>query len=240
MFFKQFIQVFNQNKVPVRFKRSFRGLKERMEEDGLIPFSEDDQAFNRLAGLLKPIHTVEEQIEYMAKYWNVYKDRPIWETSWRRNLRTQLKWQPPTRLFCIDRNGRFNVNNACPICRDEYFFFDYRNPKLILHFLQPGTDLPITNLKTGLCIEQTINLQAQVLKAKENEWYPGLWEKEETLQGDEELPKRNVSVDDIYQNPDIEFPIHNRDFNNHCQALKQKHHHKILQILEFLLLDQHL
>lgn len=48
MFFKQFIQVFNQTKVPVRFKRSFRGLKERMEEDGLIPFSEDDQAFNRL------------------------------------------------------------------------------------------------------------------------------------------------------------------------------------------------
>lgn len=63
---------------------------------------------------------------FFQAYWNVYKDRPIWETSWKRNLRTQLKWQPPTRLFCIDRNGRFNVNNACPVCRDEYFFFDYR------------------------------------------------------------------------------------------------------------------
>ena len=47
------------------------------------------------------------------------------------------------------------------------------------------------------------------------EWYPGLWNKDENPQGDEGLPKRTVSVDDIYQNPDIVFPIHNRDFNTH-------------------------
>uniref|UniRef100_A0A1I8BD46 Secreted protein n=1 Tax=Meloidogyne hapla TaxID=6305 RepID=A0A1I8BD46_MELHA len=31
----------------------------------------------------------------------------------------------------------------------------FENTKLLQHFLQPGTDLPISNLKTGLCIEQT-------------------------------------------------------------------------------------
>jgi hypothetical protein len=36
------------------------------------------------------------------------------------------------------------------------------------HFLQPGTDLPISSMKTGLCIEQTLNLRSQVLKAKEH------------------------------------------------------------------------
>jgi hypothetical protein len=45
------------------------------------------------------------------------------------------------------------------------------------------------------------------------EWYPGLWKNKSTLHGNEELPSRNVSVDDIYQNPDIEFPIHNKDTN---------------------------
>ncbi|CAK5090890.1 unnamed protein product [Meloidogyne enterolobii] len=49
------------------------------------------------------------------------------------------------------------------------------------------------------------------------EWYPELWKDREDettkLSGDEELPKRNVSVDDVYQNPDIVFPVHNRDVN---------------------------
>jgi len=48
MFFKQFIAAFNQNIIPVRYERSFRGLKKLMERQGLVPFSEDDQAFNRL------------------------------------------------------------------------------------------------------------------------------------------------------------------------------------------------
>ncbi|KAK6043360.1 hypothetical protein COOONC_19135 [Cooperia oncophora] len=76
--------------------------------------------------------------------------------------------QPPPRLFCIDRYGRFNVNNACPVCRDEYLFFDYRNPALIEQFLSDGTHQPIAILKSGLCQEQYALLRAQLLAAKEH------------------------------------------------------------------------
>lgn len=173
----------------------------------------------------------------------MYKDRPIWE-AWRRNLvKVSYKWQPPLRLFCIDRNGRFNVNHACPICRDEYFFFHYevcftrckgelmdnnqslQNPRLLQHFVKPGTDQPISNMKTGLCQEQQINLQAQVLKAREygtmlhnvefrhfdyTEWYPGLQPKFGVA---EQPPSRHAQIDEIYPNPDIHFEPHNRDYN---------------------------
>uniref|UniRef100_A0A914KKT8 Uncharacterized protein n=1 Tax=Meloidogyne incognita TaxID=6306 RepID=A0A914KKT8_MELIC len=131
--------------------------------------------------------------------------------------------------ICSELNSRIMFQRGG---RNRAYEESNKNPKLMQHFLQPGTDLPISNLKTGLCIEQTVNLQAQVLKAKENgtlpfnvefryfdykEWYPELWNNREDeatkLVGDEELPKRNVSVDDVYQNPDIVFPIHNRDVN---------------------------
>lgn len=220
--------------------RSFRMLKIRMERENLVPFSDDDYAYNHVEkkdSRLKPHHTVEEQIEYMNSeaYHNIYKGRPIWE-MWKRNLRGQIKLQPPARLFCIDRNGRFNVNHACPVCRDEYLFFDYRNVALIDQFLRHGTDVPLPILRTGLCQEQHINLRAQVQKAKDhgtmpfnvefrhfdyNEWYPGLWNGEQT--NIDELPKRVIDVDDVYPNPDVDFPAHNRDINTNWDEWWVRH-----------------
>jgi hypothetical protein len=55
MLLKQFSSSFNQIFVPVRFARSFRGLRDRMKEQELIPFSEQDQAFNRLLYFFKRI-----------------------------------------------------------------------------------------------------------------------------------------------------------------------------------------
>lgn len=54
------------------------------------------------------------------------------------------------------------------MCRDEYLFFDYRNPALIEQFLSDGTHQPIEILKSGLCREQYAMLKAQLLAAKEH------------------------------------------------------------------------
>ncbi len=56
---------------------------------------------------------------------NAYQGKPIWH-FYRRNMRVQEKLAPPPRTFCIDKFGRHQQNNACPVCRDEYLFFDYR------------------------------------------------------------------------------------------------------------------
>ncbi|KAI6191739.1 PRP6-like protein [Aphelenchoides bicaudatus] len=139
-------------------------------------------------GKIKPTHTIEEQIAYMKSkaFENAYKGLPI-HKWYRRNIFTQSMIQPPPRLVCIDGEGRIKMNNACPICRDEYLFFDYRNPDLIKQFLLPGTDQLVPLLKTGLCREQYAQLRAQLLKAREHgtlefcvkfrkfdysEWYP--------------------------------------------------------------------
>jgi hypothetical protein len=36
------------------------------------------------------------------------------------------KLEKYTLKFSTDSADRFNVNHACPVCRDEYLFFDYR------------------------------------------------------------------------------------------------------------------
>lgn len=87
-------------------------------------------AFNDIEskkGLFKPKHTIEEQIRYMESdaYKNTYKGLPIFKW-YKRNVRGQEVTQSKPRLFCIDKEGKFNLNHACPVCRDEYLFFDYR------------------------------------------------------------------------------------------------------------------
>lgn len=208
---------------------------------------EEDMAFNHIEnkdGLLKPKHTVEEQIAYMNSetFLRTYKGEPIFHW-YKRNFKGQWKLQPPPRLHCLDKDGRFNLNNACPVCRDEYLFFDYQNPKLIEMFLCHGTDQPLPILQTGLCREQYIQLQVQLLKAKENgtmpflvefrhydyaDWYPDWVEPPETaenekfkeslmgpLLGDDKFwnTRTEFTIDSVYPNPPIVFDAHNRDTN---------------------------
>lgn len=56
---------------------------------------------------------------------NAYKGLPIYKW-YRRNVAGQMMYQPPPRLFCVSKDGRYNTNNPCPVCRDEYLWFDYR------------------------------------------------------------------------------------------------------------------
>jgi len=182
-------------------------------------------AFNHVEkkkGLFKPKHSVEEQIRYMQSkaYEMAYKGVPV-HRWYRRNVKGQWIMQPPPRMFCIDKIGKFNVNHACPICRDEYLFFDYRNPTLIEQFLLPGTDQPMPLIRTGLCREQYQNLQAQLLKSREHgtvmfsvpfrdydyAQYYAWWPKNDQMKVD----RHGLSLTDIRAQPLIEWPEHNRD-----------------------------
>ncbi|KHJ99519.1 clathrin adaptor complex small chain [Oesophagostomum dentatum] len=203
------------------------GLPQKKFRD-VIPPEEAGWAFNHVEkkkGLYKPKHTVEEQIAYMKSkaYYDSYKGLPIYRW-YKRNFKGQSILQPPPRLFCIDKHGRFNVNNACPVCRDEYLFFDYRNPALIEQFLSDGTHHPIDILKSGLCREQYAMLKAQLLAAKEHgtitfgidfrnfdyrDWYKD-W-------SEPPLPhveRAGIRLQDIHPDPLVSFPVFKRDYNN--------------------------
>lgn len=45
-----------------------------------------------------------------------------------------------------------------------------------------------------------------------SEWYPEIWEGKEQF-NEAQLPTRNITVDDVYPGPKIEFEPHNRDYN---------------------------
>ncbi|GMR31902.1 hypothetical protein PMAYCL1PPCAC_02097, partial [Pristionchus mayeri] len=185
-------------------------------------------AFNHVEkkkGMYKPVHSIDEQIAYMQSraYHDAYKGLPI-NRWYKRNIKGQSIIQPPPRLFCIDKHGRFNVNNACPVCRDEYLFFDFRNPALIEQFLGAGTYHPIELLKTGLCREQYANLQAQILKAKEHgtltfgvdfrnydfRQYYSWWKTEPS----EPVERAGLRLEDIHPDPLVTFPVHKPDTGN--------------------------
>ncbi|CAD5235423.1 unnamed protein product [Bursaphelenchus xylophilus] len=196
---------------------------------------ENKWAYNHVEakkGLFKPKHTVEEQIAYMKSkvYENSYQGLPV-HKWYRRNLKGQAYIQPPPRMFCIEKTGKFRLNHACPVCRDEYLFFDYRNPALIEQFLAPGTDQPMDLLKSGLCRDQYIQLKAQLLKAREHGtlefgiefrafdyklWYEN-WQEQPELaafhEHDEEIPltRKSTKMEHIFQDEQIFFPIHNRE-----------------------------
>uniref|UniRef100_A0A915PSF2 28S ribosomal protein S18b, mitochondrial n=1 Tax=Setaria digitata TaxID=48799 RepID=A0A915PSF2_9BILA len=175
-------------------------------------------------GLYRPKHTLEEQIAYMNSrvYEETYKGMPVYH-FYRRNFKGQAIFMPKPRMFCVDKEGKFKVNHACPICRDEYLFFDFRNPALILQFLIYQTDRIMPLKKSGLCFDQYAQLRAQLLKAKEHgfikfavpfqnfdykNWYPW-WD------GDDHVyVQREVPVQKIHKQPLVNFPVHNRDYNN--------------------------
>ncbi|CAI5443195.1 unnamed protein product [Caenorhabditis angaria] len=179
----------------------------------------------RKKGMYKPQHSITEQINYMKSksYVDAYKGLPIYRW-YKRNIKGQSKLQPPPRLFCIDKHGRFNKNHACPVCRDEYLYFDYRNPGLIEQFLADGTDQPIDILKSGLCKEQYNQLKAQLLKAKEHgtitfgiefrnfdyrQWYK-TW----TSEPGQPVERAGVRLQDIHPDPLVQFPTFKNDKNN--------------------------
>uniref|UniRef100_A0A0M3I7G5 28S ribosomal protein S18-2, mitochondrial n=1 Tax=Ascaris lumbricoides TaxID=6252 RepID=A0A0M3I7G5_ASCLU len=194
-------------------------------------------AFNHIEkkkGLYKPIHSIEEQIAYMKSkaYEDAYKGLPIYHW-YKRNHKGQAILQPRPRLYCIDKEGKFNVNNACPICRDEYLFFDYRNPALIEQFLASGTDQPIPLKRSGLCIEQYNQLKAQLLKAKEygtikfgvpfrnfdySIWY-SWWDGEEHVK----VERGGINIENVHPDPLVEFPTHKRDVGNNWDQWWLRH-----------------
>ena len=47
-------------------------------------------------------------------------------------------------IVCIQKEGKHKTNNPCPICRDEYLILDYRNVKLLKHFVCQKTDAILT------------------------------------------------------------------------------------------------
>ncbi|ETN84963.1 adaptor complexe medium subunit family protein [Necator americanus] len=234
-----------------RFMQATRplGIPQR-KFDEVLPPEEAGWAFNHIEkkkGLYKPKHTIEEQIAYMKSKgrlsMTLTKDYPyiggIRGISrcfclQKKRLKSQIEaffifkgqsiLQPPPRLFCIDKHGRFNVNNACPICRDEYLFFDFRNPALIEQFLSDGTHHPIDILKSGLCREQYALLKAQLLAAKEHgtitfgvdfrnfdyrDWYKD-W-KEPPMPP---VERAGIRLQDIHPDPLVSFPVFKRDYNN--------------------------
>lgn len=60
-----------------------------------------------------------------SAYAEAYKGLPVFH-FYRRNIKGQEVFMPRPRMFCISKDGKYNVNHACPICRDEYLFFDFR------------------------------------------------------------------------------------------------------------------
>jgi len=134
--------------------------------------------------------------------------------------------QPPPRLFCIDKEGRFNLNHACPICRDEYLFFDYRNPALIDQFVNYGSDQPMDILRSGLCRDQHAQLKAAILAAKDHgtmqfampyrvfdyrQYYS--WYHDAPPHG--RLTGDKMTIDKVHVVPPVAFPAHNRDLDTH-------------------------
>ncbi|CAI4228662.1 unnamed protein product [Auanema sp. JU1783] len=218
----------NSRSLTRRFIHATYRLSCEAEQKSTPTPEEAGWAFNhveRKKGMFKPKHSVEEQIAFMQSnaYEQAYKGLPV-HRWYKRNMKGQSIMQPTPRLFCIDRYGRFNVNHACPVCRDEYLFFDYRNPSLIEQFLSEGTDQPIDILKSGLCREQYALLKAQLLKAKEHgtitfgiefrnfdyrQWYKS-WSEEPKAS----VERAGLRIQDVHPDPLVEFPTFKRDKDN--------------------------
>uniref|UniRef100_A0A915CT58 Uncharacterized protein n=1 Tax=Ditylenchus dipsaci TaxID=166011 RepID=A0A915CT58_9BILA len=181
----------------------------KRKAEGLPPI--DEWAYNEIekkSGMFKPQHTVEEQIAYMdsQEYKDTYKGLEV-HRWYRRNHQGQSKFQPPARLFCIDRYGRFNLSYACPICRDEYLFFDYRNPKLMQQFMQWA----IIKAKEHGTMPFAIPFREFDLK----EWYDGWKDNRKDQVFDPEPLTRCVSIEDVLPEPQQkQYEAHNRDHKN--------------------------
>jgi len=109
---------------------------------------------------------VEVSMKYMESvaFKKAYGDEPLW-VKYRRNHKRQFA--PQTRETCI-RQGRISTGSPCPICRDEYLVLDYRNVKLLQHFIDPYTGQTLPTSKTNICQKQFRLLDIEVERAKDH------------------------------------------------------------------------
>jgi len=105
-------------------------------------------------------------MKYMESvaFKKAYGDEPLW-VKYRRNHKRQFA--PQTRETCI-RQGRISTGSPCPICRDEYLVLDYRNVKLLQHFIDPYTGQTLPTSKTNICQKQFRLLDIEVERAKDH------------------------------------------------------------------------
>jgi hypothetical protein len=122
-----------------------------------------------------------------------------------------------------------------------------QNPALIEQFLIPGTDQPRPILRTGLCREQYMLLEAQLLKAKEHGMCVYICLSVCHLPGTIEfaVPFRNfdytlyypwwpandhvfvrrsgLELHEVRASRFVEFPVHNRDKGNDWDEWWKRH-----------------
>ncbi|XP_011156583.1 28S ribosomal protein S18b, mitochondrial [Solenopsis invicta] len=114
----------------------------------------------------KPIITAETSIKYMNSdaYKQTYGNDPIWK-MYKRNHKGMF---PPrkTRKTCI-RGGQITTGNPCPICRDEYLVFDYKNVKLLEQFIDQHNGDVLSYSKTNICQKRHKELLVALTKAKD-------------------------------------------------------------------------
>jgi len=99
-----------------------------------------------------------------AAFKETYGDKKIWEL-YRRNLPGR-RIAAKTRHSCI-KDGRVETGNPCPICRDEYLVVDYRNVKLLEHFLTDYNRRELGWETTNVCQTQYRNLRVAIEKARD-------------------------------------------------------------------------
>lgn len=178
----------------------------------------DDPAREGRSGY-KPRHIDPiDSVRYLESeaYRDVYKDEPVW-VPYRKNTKGNL--YPPIRTTCI-RSGVITTGSACPICRDDYLVFDYRNVKLLKQFIFEDSLEPRNIRQVGLCKKQMKKLQLEVAKAQdygylekyfplrhyEEEYYEPMSEKNKTL------TSNNKSTEETSVNQAIDGTSSNESF----------------------------
>lgn len=110
----------------------------------------------------------ELSIKYMdsVAYRQTYGDEPVWK-HYRRNLVGGGNYfTPKTRDMCI-RGKQIKTGSPCPICRDMYLVFHYKNLKLLNQFIDPYSGVVYDTTKTNICQEQWKKLLIHIEKAKD-------------------------------------------------------------------------
>lgn len=74
---------------------------------------------------------------------------PVYKWYRRNYPGTPIVWPAP-RMRCVDELYRYIGNNPCPICRDEYLWFDFRNMPLIEQFLITGVFVALLSFAPDL------------------------------------------------------------------------------------------
>ncbi|XP_021339988.1 28S ribosomal protein S18b, mitochondrial-like, partial [Mizuhopecten yessoensis] len=109
------------------------------------------------------IKSVHITLHLSSAYKDTYGEDPVWK-YYRRNFVGHMP--PATRTTCV-RKGIIETGNACPVCRDQYLFFNYENCGLLQQFLDPMTGECLPSKVTGLCQKQHKSLLFEVAKAQD-------------------------------------------------------------------------